>query len=208
VILFLGRTVSARLLRVAVAVALGCAAAPAAAAADVLFTPFWGVTFGGSTTLIDLEQASGSATSVLGGSVMVLGDGVFGVEGDFGYSPRFFEKDNRLVASSSVTTVGANLVVTLPRAITRDSLRPYALAGGSWMHASSTDKTGTDFLSVDADLAATTFGGGAVGMLRPDIGVRFDLRYLRGFAGTRNILTDESERLSFWRFSLGVVFRY
>ena len=63
-------------------------------------------------------------------------------------------------------------------------------------------------MPVNANLFGVTFGGGAVGMLRRDIGVRFDLRYMRGFSADKNILTGESERLSFWRFSVGVVFRY
>ena len=196
----------ARCARVASAVLLLALLHPAAARADVLLTPFWGFTFGGGTSLIDLEQASGTVTSVLGGSVAILGDGLFGVEADFGYSPRFFETDNRLVSHSDVLTLGGNFVVTLPLSVTRESLRPYALAGAGWMHASSTDLT--EQFPVDADLLAASFGGGAVGMLRPDVGVRLDLRYLRGFAGTQNSLTDESERLSFWRLSFGVTFKY
>jgi hypothetical protein len=179
----------------------------ATASADVLLTPFWGFTFGGGTSLIDLELASGTVTSVLGGSLTVLGDGPFGVEADFGYSPRFFETDNRLVSRSAAATLGGNFVVAVPRSVTRESLRPYAVAGLGWMHTSSTDVQ--ELLTVNADMLATTFGGGAIGMLGPDIGVRFDLRYLRGYGpDSRATLLDESERLSFWRLSFGVTFRY
>ena len=119
-----GRTARACTIRVLVATCLAGLLAPAPAAADVLLTPFWGVTFGGTTTLIDLEQASGSAKSGLGGLLMVLGTGIVGIEGDFGYSPRFFETDNRLVASSSVTTLGGNVVIAVPSSITRESRGP------------------------------------------------------------------------------------
>jgi hypothetical protein len=180
---------------------------PATVGADVLLTPFWGFTFGGGTSLIDLELASGTVTSVLGGSLTVLGDGPFGVEADFGYSPRFFETDNRLVSRSAAATLGGNFVVAVPRSVTRESLRPYAVAGLGWMHTSSTDVQ--ELLTVNADMLATTFGGGAIGMLGPDIGIRFDLRYLRGYGPDSSAtLLDESERLSFWRLSFGVTFRY
>jgi hypothetical protein len=205
-----GPLAPARCARGATAVLLLVLLHPAIAGADVLLTPFWGFTFGGGTSLIDLEQASGTVTSVLGGSMTILGDGPFGVEADFGYSPRFFETDNRLVARSEALTLGGNFVVTLPRSVTRESLRPYALAGLGWMHTSSTDVADVqELLTVKADMLATTFGGGAIGMLGTDIGVRFDLRYLRGFGpDSRATLLDESERLSFWRLSFGVTFRY
>jgi Outer membrane protein beta-barrel domain len=202
-----GPLAQARCARGASAVLLLVLLHPAIAGADVLLTPFWGFTFGGGTSLIDLEQASGTVTSVLGGSMTILGEGPFGVEADFGYSPRFFETDNRLVSRSSAATLGGNFVVAMPRSITRESLRPYAVAGLGWMHTSSTDVQ--DLLTVNADMLATTFGGGAIGMLRPDIGVRFDFRYLRGFGPDSSAtLLDDSERLSFWRLSFGVTFRY
>lgn len=194
--------------RLLLAVAL-LVAMPMTARADVLFVPFWGISGKGSTTLIDLEQAAGSGHSVLGASMMALSEGLFGVEADFAYFPRFFERGNLgLVSRSSLTTATGAVVVTLPRRITRESLRPYVLAGLGYMNAASNDVAAV-LPSVNANLLAVTGGAGAIGMLRPDVGVRFDLRYLRGQAAdSPATLGDAAARLGTWRGSLGLVFTF
>jgi len=55
---------------------------PGSARADWLLTPFAGVSFGG--------DAPGQEFT-WGGSIGWMGAGIFGVEADFGYSPKFFE---------------------------------------------------------------------------------------------------------------------
>ena len=54
-----------------------------------------------------------------GGNVAWMGAGIVGVEGDFGYTPNFFEpKDsansNDLVGSNNVTTLMGNVIVGAP----------------------------------------------------------------------------------------------
>src|SRR5688572_4470456 len=121
------------------------------AGAEWHFKPFVGVTFGPSTTLVgDLEGAaglpqegeqSGSANIVFGGSVVLLGD-IFGVEGDIGFAPGFFQAGDRMVGdpmrprlvfSSSVQTFTGNVVVALSRQIAQYTLRPYFVGGGGVM---------------------------------------------------------------------------
>lgn len=185
------------------------AVGPATAQADVLLVPFWGVSGKGSTTLLDLEQAAGSGHSVIGASAMALSEGLFGMEADFAYYPRFFERGNLgLVSRSSLTATTGALVLTLPRRITRESLRPYVVAGLGYLNAASTDVAAV-LRPVNAHLLAVTGGAGAVGMLRPDLGVRFDLRYVRGQAAdSPATLGDAAARLGTWRASIGLVFRY
>ena len=97
---------------------------PAYASADWILSPFIGLKMGGDTNFVDLDQGAGATKLTLGGSAGLLGDGVLGVEADFGYSPRFFETATRarLVFRSSVTTLMGN--VTPPDVTTLFHARP------------------------------------------------------------------------------------
>jgi hypothetical protein len=66
--------------------------APAAVAADWQLRPFIGFTFGGETTFVDPEKAIGTKNAVIGVSGGWLGE-IFGLEGDFGRAPGFFQTD-------------------------------------------------------------------------------------------------------------------
>src|SRR5262245_33716664 len=75
-----------------------------ARAADNQIRPYFGATFSGGTTFVDLEKAAGKLNPVVGVSVVRLGD-MFGFEGDLGDAPGFFQAgDQHLVLSSRVTT--------------------------------------------------------------------------------------------------------
>jgi hypothetical protein len=51
-------------------------------------------------------------------------------------------------------------------------------------------------------------GGGAIGFLTPNTGVRFDLRHFRSLERDDNELTGERRSLlSYWRATVGVVIR-
>jgi opacity protein-like surface antigen len=178
-------------------------------AADWLFTPFLGATFAPQTPFLDLEQSAGTTKVVVGGSASLLSDGIFGIEGDFGYSPRFFERSSRtgLITGSNVTTLLGNLVVTLPLSVTRESLRPYAVAGLGMIHAAAASLI-VETLDVDRNLLGYDFGGGAIGMFDPNVGVRFDLRQFRTVRDFEHPLQQRRSRLSFWRATIGVTIRY
>jgi hypothetical protein len=52
-------------------------------------------------------------------------------------------------------------------------------------------------------------GGGALGLISARTGVRFDLRQTRTLGHARNDLTGVAgTKVSFWRATVGVVFRY
>jgi hypothetical protein len=180
----------------------------ARASADWLITPFLGTTFGGESPLLDLEGSTGSAQTVFGGSVMLLTPQIFGVEADFGYAPRFFERNNRagLVTGSNLTTFTGNVVLAVPLAITRDSLRPYAVGGFGVMHAGSSDAI--MLAPVDNNLSALDVGGGAIGLISTRTGFRFDLRHFRSVYARDLLLQDRQAHLSFWRLTIGVIIRY
>ena len=190
------------------------AGAPLPAFADLYFSPFVALKFGGETTLIDPDLVAGSSETgdkarkfTWGGGVMWLGTGLLGFEGEVAVTPGYFKGDQQLVQSSRVTTVLANVVIAAPLTLTRESLRPYASAGWGLMRASS--DAGDPALSFTRNLSAFNVGGGAIGILSRRTGVRWDVRYLRGTGSAEGggTLLGGSARLSYWRASMAVVIR-
>jgi opacity protein-like surface antigen len=182
---------------------------PAAAHADWLLTPFIGVKFAGATSFVDLEKGAGATKLTLGGSAALLGRGLFGVEVDVGYSPRFFERSNRagLVRRSSVTTLMGSVIVAAPLGLTRESLRPYLAGGLGLIHAETEDVL--DVLRIDSNLFGMTLGGGVIGSLSERTSLRIDLRHFRTLSRHGEpVLGSGASRLSFWRASAGVTLRY
>jgi hypothetical protein len=130
------------------------------------------------------------------------------VEGDIGYSPRFFERGRQFLnAGSNVTTIFGDVVVAVPLSVTRESLRPYAIGGVGLIHAAASPLV-VEALGVDRNLLGYDFGGGAIGMFDPNVGVRFDLRQFRTVHELENLLTQSRGHLSFWRATVGVTIRY
>lgn len=190
-------------------VALLCGSATSAGA-DFLVTPFFGTTFGGSTTLLDLEIGATSERHWLyGGSAGWLSDHVIGVEADFVLVPGFFESDRDsgtgLVVSSLVTTLSGNVIATLPLSVTRESLRPYVTGGIGLVRASVEDLIG---LNEAGNWVGLQLGAGAIGMLSDRAGVRFDLRNTRTFSRDNTLRGERTSKLSFWRATVGVTLRY
>ena len=198
---FLRRTLLAFLV-----VALGPAAE--ARAADWMFTPFVGTSFGTETSYIILETDTASSKLIFGGSAALLSRGIFGVEGDFALAPRFFERDKGgNLTGSNVNTLSGSVIAAVPLSVTRESLRPYVVGGFGLMHAAA-QLRGTDVFSFDDNFAGFNVGGGAIGLISPRTGFRFEIRHFRSIQAVPNALTGEdSARLSFWRATVGVVIR-
>jgi len=192
------------------AVVCGCLCLqPARAAADWLITPFLGLKLDGQTTLVDLDQAAGAPKMTIGGSVALLGDGIVGLEGDFGFTPGFFDSNSRgaLVAHSNVMTLTGNVLLAAPAGLTRESLRPYILGGLGLMRASIDDVTGV--FPLRPNFLALAIGGGAIGGLTERTSVRFDLRRFQNLTTDPNrVMGFGRSRLSFWRADVGLTFRY
>jgi len=177
------------------------------ARADWLIAPFVGGAIGSQTTLIDLERSPRATRPLFGVSGLWLTDGVFGVEGSIAHSPGFFERRDTLLVGSHVTAVSGAIVLAVPLSITRDSLRPYAVAGMGSLHASLEDVIG--LFTQSRTTPAWTVGGGAMGFLTRRTGVRFDLRQIQSLERVVSPLTGLNETpLSFWQASVGVVLRY
>lgn len=179
---------------------------PTAGWAEWQFKPFIGVTFGGTNTLLDFDQVAGEKKFMLGGSATWLGN-FFGVEGDVGRVPAFFQTvSQQSVLSSSVTTLTGNVVLTLPRKISEYGLRPYVVAGGGVVRAQIDHEVAT--LDVDTSLRVFDIGAGATGFLNDRVGLSWDVRYFRSFGGKEGTgLSFGKEQISFWRATMGVAIR-
>ena len=199
---------AARLVQLAALTPLLLACPAARAHADWLITPYVGASFAPETTFLIFEEGAGRKW-VLGGSVALLSDGVLGLEADFSHIPSFFQGEDPfgLVLTSRVTTFGGNLVLAVPVSITRESLRPYLVGGLGLIQARSKHAAG--LFPVDEDLLGVTLGGGAVGFVSDLTGLRFDVRHIKAASGADGPFARPGlSRLSFWRATIGVVFRY
>jgi hypothetical protein len=187
----------------------------ASASADWLFTPFIGYKFGGtsrpSPTFVDLEASEGRRKVTLGGSVALLSDGILGIEADYSFIPGYFQGDMSeiSVVSSGVTTLTGNVIVAVPLSVTQYSLRPYVIGGVGLIRVRSdvVDPPGPLF-GVSENLFGLNVGGGAIGGLTTRTSLRFELRHFINLGGEQNVVGFGRARLSFWRATVGVAFRY
>ena len=181
------------MLRTVAACCLCLLLAPRMAAAEWHFTPTFGVTFAGSTTLYDPQNGTGKKHINFGGIVSRFGEGVIGVEGIVLYTRNFFESDEPLdpsntipppeIAKSYTLSVTGNVVLTVPKRWTEYFLRPYVSGGFGMLRAVSIDQPAFQTESVfpvHSTMPGFTIGGGAIGFLSQTTGIRFDVRYHGG----------------------------
>ena len=159
-------------------------------------TPFLGSTSGGSAT----ETAA--TVGVSGGWTS---SSWFGVEGDLGWTPEFFEQDG-FRTTRRVLTVMGNGVVNVPAG--HDSLRPYVSGGLGLFHPRLSEAGG--IFSIDARKLGWDAGGGAE-FFQGHVGVRGDLRYFRGLRQTDedvNAFDLDFSKFGFWRATVGMAVRF
>jgi hypothetical protein len=204
-------TVTARIGKAAMTlIVVGLCGVGTDARADYLFIPFVGGAFGGSTAFLNLEQGAGSTQLIFGGSAGWLSRGLLGVEGDFSYAPRFFERDNLAgtISGSNETTLSGSVIIAVPLSVTDYSLRPYLVGGLGLMHSGIMYIASVPDGPVDDNSLGLNIGAGAIGFLTTRTGVRFELRHFRTLERRVNEASgDLAPRLSFWRASVGVVIR-
>ena len=174
-----------------------------------------GVTFAGSTTLVDPQNGAEKRHGDLGGAVALLGAGIFGAEVVGVFTPGFFQADQSKLSdvppvdieSSRTIALMANMIVTTPRKWTEYSLRPFVSAGLGVLHTSQTQAV--ELLPpLRASMSGYNVGGGAVGFFSARTGVRFDLRYYSTLRGTvQEGAAIGPARLHYMTASVGVVLR-
>ena len=162
--------------------------------------------FGGSTSIVDVELAAGKTRFTMGGSIFQIDDGLLGYEADFGYVPGFFEGDRELVNPGSyVIDLTGSVLFALPPGMTGGGLRPYFAAGAGLVNVQASDFL--DVLRVRRTVPAYKLGGGAIGMITNNVGLRFDFRHVRSFTTDDGSLAQVGRRINYSRFTVGLLLR-
>jgi opacity protein-like surface antigen len=183
-----------------------CLSTATTAKADGLLVPFVGVTFGGDT----LQNRT-----VYGAALGFTGNGPVGFELDFGYAPNFFSADDEffdLDGKLNITTFMAN--ITFGGAPAGGGVRPFFSGGAGLIRASVTSPTDL-FDDVTRNDFGINVGGGLSGYFNDHVGLRGDIRYFRSLedsTGDDGFLLDPRDfdlgDFDFWRFTVGVAFKF
>ena len=181
--------------------------APVPARADVLLIPFFGVNFGGDSDT-EISEAFDSSQYNWGASITFMGGGIFGFEGDFGFSPDFYGKTD--VGGSNVLTATGNLIVGIPFGGQQGfGIRPYGLVGAGLLQSKSDFGTGAP--EIDEDNLTWSAGGGVLLFFGTRAGMRFDVRYFQTFDDLEILgvpIAQSPGKIDFTRASLGFVLRF
>lgn len=192
-------------MRVLLTVAL-LLATPVTASAEIFAVPFAGVKFGGGTSIFDIEFAAGSRKFTLGGAAMSIDSGVLGYEASFGYVPGYFERDNSIwTPGSFLIDLTGSVLLLLPPDVTAGGLRPYFAVGAGLAHVQAADKLRV--LQVRRTVPVANLGAGAIGLITNNVGVRFDYRYVRSLLTDDGSLAKVGRRISYSRFTIGLLLR-
>jgi hypothetical protein len=179
--------------------------APTPARADGFFIPFFGVNFGGDSGK-EFSEAFDTSQFNWGASLGWMGGGVFGFEGDFGYSPDFYGATE--AGGSAAFTATGNLILGVPFGGQQGfGVRPYGLIGAGVLSSRS------DFGAPEIDENNLTWsaGGGLMMFFGSNFGIRGDLRYFRTFDDLEILgipIAESSGKVDFTRGSLGFVLRF
>lgn len=204
-----------KLVIMAAVVLMASLAAPSKAAADWLFTPYIGWNWGGTATFGDFDDFDDEfeQRANFGGALGWMGAGIVGFEVDFGYAPNFFENTggtgNFEFGDNNVTTLMANLLVGAPiGGQSGPGLRPYGAAGVGLIRTQIGDAD--DFFNIDSNDWGINVGGGVVGFVSDNVGIRGDVRYFRSLQDVEaeDAFSIGLSDFSFWRGSVGVTFRW
>lgn len=176
----------------------GVVALPAPARADLLFTPYAGVNFAGSTV---------DKRTNLGGSLAWLGDGGLGLELDFGFVPDFFEPkdlDIDVFGANNVTTVMGNVMFGRHGG----GIEPYVSAGAGLIRT-RIGSFGELFDDVATDNGLGVNAGAGLRVGSPRLALRGDIRYFRNLTDSDLLINDDVlGDFSFWRGTVGISFGF
>lgn len=191
----------------ALLVAVSIMLAPAPARADGFFIPFFGVNFGGDSGK-QFSEAFDTSQFNWGASLGFMGGGVFGVEGDFGYSPNFYGKTE--TGGSSAFTATGNLLIGLPFGGQKGfGVRPYGLVGAGVLRSAS--DFGSAIADIDESSLTWSAGGGLMVFFGTHAGLRFDVRYFRTFDDLEILgipIAQSPGKVDFTRGSIGLALRF
>jgi opacity protein-like surface antigen len=185
--------------------AMAIVLAPIQARADGWVAPWIGSAFGSS-----IDNGRGTFGVSAGG----MGGGIVGAEFDFGYNPSFFGTQNDF-GNNSVLNATVSLIVGVPIGGTYGKgVRPYVLGGVGLIRTQIDGVSNTNlFRPASSDnMFGWDAGAGVMGFFNDHVGLRGEIRYLRGTHDMNestgiNSVDFRGNKLHFWRPSIGVVFR-
>jgi len=203
---------------------LGSVAAPARA--DWFLTPYFGVAFGGASNqfvLNDLDDEFEQRVN-FGGSIGWRSKGIIGFDLDYNVAPNFFQftggtnNFDLLNFDSSVQTLMGNVVLAIPVGGSRGAgFQPYVTAGFGTIRTQLRSASDV-FEDITSNDSGFNVGGGAHFFMGTHVGIRADVRYLRGFESlddedpiVDNPFFDQAfatEVFNFSRASIGLTFRW
>lgn len=181
--------------------AIALVAAPMPARAEGFVTPWVGANWGSDIS---------NGRAAFGVNAGYMGAGVIGGEVDFGYSPSFFGTKNDF-GNNSVLDLMGNVIIGVPIGGTRGAqVKPF-VTGGVGLLRTQIDGGTLARVSSSNNMFGWNAGAGVMGYFNEHVGLRGDIRYLRGFKdlNTGNTVIDLNgdNNLRFWRLSGGVVLR-
>jgi hypothetical protein len=182
--------VTRSLLAVAVLVAVA-----AAAHAEIILTPYYGTSFGGTTT---------QNSPTYGGAVGFLAGGWLGAEAEYGYVKDFFGSSDTGagLSQNKVQSISGSLVLGVPLG----ALRPYGAVGLCVIGANLASQPG--LAALDDTAAGYNAGGGLFIWLGKHVGLRGDIRYFRTFEAVGTDSALGLQKLDFWRGIGGLTLRF
>jgi hypothetical protein len=181
--------------------AVALVGAPIQARAEGYVTPWVGSHWGSDIS---------NGRAAFGVNAGAMGAGIIGGEVDFGYSPSFFGTQNDFGHNTVIDVMG-NIIIGVPVGGTRGAgIRPF-VTGGVGLLRTQLDGGTLARVSSSNNMFGWNAGAGVMGYFNDHVGLRGDLRYLRGFEDLRTgntvIDLDGNNNLRFWRVSAGVVLR-
>jgi opacity protein-like surface antigen len=183
------------------------AAGATSARADGFVFPFVGVNFGGDAQGTFNSNVRDRSHAAYGVSIGGMGGGVFGVELEVAYSPRFYGH-GVLIGNNGVLTVMPAFILGIPIGGQQGvGFRPYATAGLGMTRRTLT-LAGVEF---DRSDLAYSFGGGAMFYFADHVGIRGDYKYLRNVEVNEFSLGNidfHEGTFDFSRTTFGLVFRF
>lgn len=183
--------------------------------ADVLLTPFVGGNFSGSTDTLLTNLTGEPSRTTFGGSLATMAGGIFGIEADVGYTPRFFGTDVEIggvpvgIVSNNVLTATLNLTAGIPlQSRGGPGLRPYAVAGVGLIRQEF-DLVG-GLAEYRANDVGYDIGGGLLVFVSRNVGLRGEVRHFRTLGGdaVSDLLDFEPGAFNFTRATVGLTLRY
>jgi len=187
---------------------LAIVSAPAMARAEGYVSPWVSANAGSNWSNFDNGRAGFGVNA--GG----MGAGVIGGELGFGWSPSFFGTKNDCGSNSVIDLMG-NVIVGVPIGGTRGAgIRPFLTGGLGLIRTQIDGGTLTGVLnnvSASNNMFGWNLGAGVMGYFNDHVGLRGDIKYLRGFEDTRTNIPvidfNAPGQFHFWRAAVGVVFR-